>query len=407
LGLLPKTLFAGQRSLAEFLADKRDLLTAAVRGYGDDRLLNTPTGDVVDYMIDQFSCEPVKLAEEEIAVSIGEGPILARHPSAWDLPPFVTHGRHRVVFHLPFSGDAELLDYRTSTVTGVYPRAAVVGSELRFEFVTSDPSGSDARREFEEQLGRLRDYVGWSAQEVSEYLRRLPDVAQQVVARRRSLLLERRGLEEAIGFPLRERSVSPGYAPPLRRHPSPKPSPVSTQQFVPEPALAEAHYDHILRVLQSTAEAIERAPRTFRDMDEPDLRNYLLIVLNSHYEGDATGETFRGAGKTDIIVQVDGKAVFIAECKFWRGPESLREAVDQLLGYLTWRDTKAAILLFNRGRDFSGILEQIPGVVAGHLAFKRRLPTVVQTASRYVLGRPDDHAREVLLAVLGFHIPLA
>jgi hypothetical protein len=85
----------------------------------------------------------------------------------------------------------------------------------------------------------------------------------------------------------------------------------------------------------------------------------------------------------------------------------LREAVDQLLGYLTWRDTKAAILLFNRGRDFSGILEQIPGVVAGHLAFKRRLPTVVQTASRYVLGRPDDHAREVLLAVLGFHIPLA
>jgi len=42
--------------------------------------------------------------------------------------------------------------------------------------------------------------------------------------------------------------------------------------------------------------------------------------------------------------------VFIAECKIWEGKKRFSEGVDQLLGYLTWRDTKAAMiaLLYER-----------------------------------------------------------
>ena len=39
--------------------------------------------------------------------------------------------------------------------------------------------------------------------------------------------------------------------------------------------------------------------------------------LNGHYEGGASGETFNYEGKTDILIRVQGKNIFIAECEYW------------------------------------------------------------------------------------------
>ena len=97
-------------------------------------------------------------------------------------------------------------------------------------------------------------------------------------------------------------------------------------------------------------------------MREEDLRQHFLVQLNGQYEGQASGETFNFEGKTDILIRAEGRNVFIAESKFWRGPESLRETIDQLLGYASWRDTKTAILIFNRQKNFSEVLAKIPEI---------------------------------------------
>jgi len=101
-------------------------------------------------------------------------------------------------------------------------------------------------------------------------------------------------------------------------------------------------------------------------MEEEDLRTHFLVQLNGQYEGQATGETFNAEGKVDILVRVDGKNIFIAECKFWDGPDSLTKALNQVLGYATWRDTKLALLIFNRDREFSYVLSKIPEVMTQH-----------------------------------------
>ena len=90
---------------------------------------------------------------------------------------------------------------------------------------------------------------------------------------------------------------------------------------------------------------IERNPSSFASLDEEAIRDHFLIQLNGHYEGGATGETFNASGKTDILIREGNKNVFIAECKFWRGPKIFADAVNQLLGYLTWRDSKCALLI--------------------------------------------------------------
>jgi hypothetical protein len=82
------------------------------------------------------------------------------------------------------------------------------------------------------------------------------------------------------------------------------------------------------------------------------------------FSGSATGETFNFQGKTDILIQVEGKKIFIAECKFWKGEKSFLATLDQLLSYLSWRDTKAAVIMFNRNADFSAVLAKIAQMVA-------------------------------------------
>ena len=96
-------------------------------------------------------------------------------------------------------------------------------------------------------------------------------------------------------------------------------------------------------------------------------------ISTALYEGDATGETFNFDGKTDILIRKDGKNVFIAECKFWKGEKAFLETIDQLLSYLSWRDTKTAVVVFNRNAGFSAVLAKIAEITPEHPNFKRDL----------------------------------
>jgi len=93
-------------------------------------------------------------------------------------------------------------------------------------------------------------------------------------------------------------------------------------------------YQHILNVMDNMTKVMERSPHTFETMQEEDIRQHFLVQLNGQYEGQATGETFNFQGKTDILIRSEGRNIFIAECKFWKGPKGFSETVDQLLSYL-------------------------------------------------------------------------
>lgn len=73
-----------------------------------------------------------------------------------------------------------------------------------------------------------------------------------------------------------------------------------------------------------------------------------------HVKGTVTGVPPGLEG----YVSISGKNVFIAECKVWHGEKELLDAIDQVLSYMNWRDTKAAIPIFNRNANFTSVLAQ-------------------------------------------------
>jgi hypothetical protein len=77
------------------------------------------------------------------------------------------------------------------------------------------------------------------------------------------------------------------------------------------------------------------------------------------------------------------------------------------LSYLSWRDTKVAVLIFNRNADFTAVIAKIRETMPKHALFKRDAGPTGDTTFRYIFAQPNDRNREIILTVLGFDIPSA
>ena len=206
---------------------------------------------------------------------------------------------------------------------------------------------------------------------------------------------------------MKERQDAPltYVAPEVRRNITPSLPPASTAPYQPELALSIADYEHILSVIQNMAQVMELSPSAFTTMDEETLRSHFLVQLNGHYQGGATGETFNYEGKTDILIRAQGKNIFIGECKYWGGPKKLIDTIDQLLSYSSWRDTKVAVIIFNRNKNFSAVIDTIPSTVETHSNFKKYVGRLSETSFRYIFAHRDDPNREMTVTVMAFDVP--
>lgn len=375
-----------------------------------NRLLNTSVDDLCNYYEDEYVADPPRLHDDQITIDQGETRIDVSHDRDRYIrdrsKPFHITGI-AVTFFVPFEGESELFKCRPSASTSAPPRAEVGNGELRMRYDKSDHDAERLKAEFQRELGEINRYLEWVQKDVAAFNKTIRQKAETRINHRREKLLKDQGLVAGLGFPMRERADAPKtyVAPEVRRKPKIEMPKASTQPYVQEPILDIGDYEHILKVVNNMVLVMERSPHAFHDMNEEDLRQHFLVQLNGQYEGQATGETFNYQGKTDILIRVDGKNIFIGECKFWHGPKGFTETIDQLLGYTCWRDTKTSIFVFNRQKNLSKVIEQIPGLMENHSNFKRWEKYKTETGSRAVFHHNDDKNREIIMTVLIFDIP--
>ena len=398
------------RDLSDVLSERAQALAAEVESLGEDRALSASPEDLVDHLVDAHGADQLEIDEAQIRIGYDDAQIDASSLLDQDVldrrrPAYVAGTR--ITFFVPFSGDRDLFFCRPSHFTLGAPHGAVTGRDLVLAYARTPERIATIRREFDSDLANVKRYLEWLASDIADFKARLRETANRAIAARREKLLNDRCLVASLGFPLKNRAGAPATytSPQVRRRIAPRPLPAAGEPYQPEPALSDDDYELILSVVSNMVMVMERSPQAFKGMGEEDLRQHFLVQLNGHYEGQATGETFNFQGKTDILVRANGKNIFIAECKFWSGPAGLREALDQLLGYTAWRDTKAALLLFNRDRNMSTVLNALPDTIAAHPRHKRDLAYESETGFRYVFGHRDDPTRDLTLTVLVFDVP--
>lgn len=390
--------------LRSILDNQFQSMQSEIESMGDDQLLNTSVADLVSYLEGKYRIEPVSINEEGITVDQTEIEIDVSRDQNRSIhdrsQPFYIKGTSNKFF-VPFSGDETLLKCRPSTFTNSSPIGVVSNNELVLNYETTEHNTESIRVQFDRDITEIKLYIEWSTKDVMIHNSTILTRANQFVAQRRDKILANRGLASSLGFPMREReNVPKTYSvPDVRRKPPVRPPVASSKPFKPEPALDAKEYEHILSVIDNMVLVMERSPHAFSGMGEEDIRQHFLVQLNGQYEGQATGETFNFEGKTDILIRANNQNIFIAECKFWKGPKSFTETIDQILDYTSWRDTKTAILLFNRNKNLSAVIEKVPSLIEGHTNFKRFEDYERESGLRAIFHHRDDPGKELLLTV--------
>ena len=413
-------LLFSQRDLRAALEERLGKMQARVDGLDENRILNSSIDDLCDYFEAEYRVEPIVIDESRITQDSREAKVdVSTSPRYWHAQamhevmgrtgPILANGSVWEIF-IPFEGETDLFKFQASRFSMNPPRGKVNqrAKTLVMSFEYTQDQYENVAQEITSRVEHLKDCIEFSNNQVAEFNSDIREQARTRIEARRERILKIRNVDASLPFPIRSRTDGkPTYAAPeVRRKIVPKLPDVSGVPFVPEPILTDADYENILSVISSMSLTMERSPSAFAVLNEEALRSHYLALLNGHYDGQVTGETFNHTGKTDILIRSDNKNVFVAECKFWTGPKSFNDAINQLLGYTCWRDTKAALIVFNRDTQMSTVLDKIPSIVESHPNYKRTVPDATsETSFRYHFGHRDDMARELVLSVLVFDVP--
>ena len=400
-----------ERRLFEVLDALKGKMLNEIRNESPNKLLNVNESDYVRYLADKFQVEPIEFNFDAIQISHSEKLIRVEdHP--FNSGAHFTHSRREayprqvITFHLPFTGDHWLLNCLPSTyLAGWVLEIEELQNEITFDLINWQNDAEVLKREKESNIDRIRKQTENLVNEVTTFNSQLEPQARQSVSARKSQLLQQASVAESLGIPLRKSaSVPQTFAVPVvPKKLAVKPT-APDAAYSPQPTLDLATYPNILSIIHDTGVAMERHPSTYASKQEEDLRDFLLMTLCTHYP-NTTGETFNKKGKTDILVRYETSNVFVGECKFWKGLKVFHETIDQILGYLTWRDSKAAIICFVNNKELNPVLEQISTGTSQHPSFVRLESKKSESWIQFEFRLKSDATRNVHLAVLCFHFP--
>lgn len=172
-------------------------------------------------------------------------------------------------------------------------------------------------------------------------------------------------------------------------------------------SISDIAYNQIINEINIFGQNLEKYKSLYSKFDEEGFREFFLPHLNSISKSHSTtGETFNKIGKTDILVQdQEGSNIFIAECKIWHGEKEVLNAIDQLLTrYVTWRDEKTALIIFNKDhKDLSKLLITAKDALKKHPNFHSYIKETTNTSFSYIFKNAEDSDKKVYLELMVFN----
>jgi len=363
--------------------------------------------ELYDYLLNKYELTEIKLGEEKASTKL------------------IKKNREKkikIVVEIPFYGDRELFAYRPNPFIhldklNVYIEGSgdekrnKICIELEF-YISIEKSQINYEIEYVKNL-LLRNIQNLN-NNIQKYNKQLERIVKSQIAQAKKTYTKFQELTEAIKIPLKKREKTPPEIPIVRKKLVIKPPTPRERRNLSDPVIALQMYEEILVICSQMSIAMERTPSTFKDLSEMDIRNFFLVMLNAFFEGETTGETFNGKGDTDILVRYEKEHAFIAECKIWNGTKYIKKGINQLFKYITWHDTKTAIIIFHKGKNesFSNILQKIKTLARNHdnhikeYEFESKFLKKDNVFS-FKFKHPKDDLKEFFLTFLAFHIDIS
>ncbi len=384
-------------------------LAEAVKRLPSSSLSDRNEEDLAEHVSDPFEIEVPGLDFDAMTVEQSTTRVPAEHfPPDYYVEPGKSYEKKTVIFRIPYRGDPTFLRCYSSA-RSLNPACVFLDhGDVCFEVLSLSLDRNEIERERDATLQHLRRFLPPVASAVRAFNEGLRGRALSLIQDRKKEIAADSDLLASLGTPVTSSSTPPAtlaVPPPVKRREIRIVETDAVPGRPPDPTLDEQTYEDILTVLSDYGRQMERFPSTYRAMGEEDIRNHLLALLQAGFRsGSATGESFNQSGKTDILLRHKNDNLFVAECKVWSGSKAFGDAVSQLLSYLTWRDSKSALLMFVKNKDISKVLVAIRSAAPKHPQFESE-DDHDAGIFRFRLKLPTDTGILVRTAVLAFHLP--
>lgn len=400
----------GERELRDFLEAAKANVANSIESEDDDYILNVNEDDYIAHKVSEATVENLEIYVDDIYASSSEQMIPAEHfPSDFNVYSGKSYKKNVIKFHVPISGNVQLLHFMPSARILWTMEIEVNRDEFCFEIINFRDDAEDIVREKDSNIRNIMQQYENVQSEVERSNAGLEQHVRSVFNSRKQRIQKSSGVLASLGVPIK-RTDAPSETfsvpkPQKRKKTFLSKPKVKDAGFTPEPCLDQSTYDDILKLIHDVGKEFERLPSLYANKEEEHLRDHFLMMLEPNFEGSATGETFNKTGKTDILLRHDGSNLFIGECKFWKGEKSFLSTISQLLGYLTWRDSKAAVIMFVPNKDFSSAVNTAKETAAKHDNFIKYVNERDETWFNYEFHLDGDRNRVVKLAIMLYHTP--
>ena len=398
--------------ISEIFQKAVDAIQSTIENETENYILNANETEYAEHLESKHKLDVPELHFDQVNADSYEADIPAEYfPRTFNVYEGKKYKKEIIQFFIPCSGNVNLLAYSPANFIslGGGGHFEIKGDSIVAEFINFSNNAEEINRNYQSELNGVHSNYNYLRNDIIEFNNSLKAHIQSVFGQRKSKLLSKNNLLASLGVPLRKKDNVPSTfsipKPQLREKIIVKPV-VHEKGFKPEPTLDNENYKKILKIINDIGKNFERMPSVYKDKDEEDLRDHILMTLDPNFEfGSASGETFNKTGKTDIQLRYDSSVVFIAECKFWSGPKNYLSTIDQLLGYLTWRDNKASVIVFVKQKDFTAILSKVEAETTKHPNFLSFVGKTDENWFNYRFHINGDRNREVQLAVQVYNIP--
>ncbi len=390
----------------EYSARIRETIKQEITHQTKDYLLSVDETEYTNYLIQKYSLEPLVVATDKIIISEPQKFTQRVHGHF--------HGEeynvdaYRFTACVPFQGSSVLFSLapssRTLTTYLIQVDAGKGIVSFDFSITKRDKASYDGainsalRSAFANVSNANNDVIGHNQQ--------VTGAVQSFFASKKKDLLDENRFFEEINVKVNQDTTSIFTVPTIKKKVIPQPVVNEKKHFSSEPAMSKEMYDDTLKTIYQTGKAMEKKPMLYKDKDEEALRDHFLAFLETRYDGTtATVETFNKGGKTDILLKYqDGTNLFVSECKVWHGASEFHKAINQLFDrYLTWRDSKTALLLFVSNSEFTGVLKIIQEEAIKHPYFLKAIGSRGETSFSYEFHLPGDKEKKIYFEIIAFH----
>ncbi|MDR0567326.1 MAG: hypothetical protein LBG47_09905 [Prevotellaceae bacterium] len=365
-------------------------------------ILGVDENEYKNYLITEYTLVPLHIYTETETI---DEPKIRKEMIEERLQHYETEV-YEFTIQYQFAGSPILFSVQPNPCTTTTAEICVVNDIVSFSFKLYHKNPDEFQREKQSMYKRAFTNLEGANNFANGWNCKLSSIVDSYFQQQKQKYLAENDFFAAINVKVNEDTKSVFTVPAVKKKTIPQPTIPENKEFHSEPTMSATMYDDILKVIYDVGKSMEKKPSLYQNKNEEGLRDQLLLFLETRYDATtATGETFNRNGKTDIILKYakDNSNLFIAECKFWRGASEFHKAISQLFGYLTWRDSKAALILFVRNNDFTNVLKTVKTETNKNQYFSKENGNRGESSFSYVFCLPQDRNKSVYLEIIAFH----